>query len=401
MLRPMQPSGSSNSSSQSKGWSPFALGFRPFFILAGVFSILLMASWPLMWHGWLVVPPYYTAIDWHAHEMLFGYSAAVIAGFLLTAVRNWTGVMTWSGRKLAILAAVWLAGRLLPCVAVAPTALIIVVDVAFLVLVAFSLVGPLWAGQNKVNRVFFYLLLTMAAANLISHLQIQGVELPLGDARRVMLDLILLLIVLVAGRVLPFFTKAALPGFVPVMRQWVEVASFGMIGAIIVFELVPVLPPKVMAVLWLVFGLVQGYRLSAWFDWRAFKLPVLWVLHTAYAWLMLGALLTGLAKLELFGTMLALHALTAGAIGVFTLGMMARVARGHTGRNINVTRLIGVSFVLINLAVLLRVFGPVLLPDAYVLWVELSAGLWVLAFLLFAWEYLPMLLRSRIDGQPV
>ncbi len=385
---------------EGTGWAPFALGFRPFFLLAGVFSILSMAPWPMMWHGWLAVPPYYTAVDWHAHEMLFGYSAAVIAGFLLTAVRNWTGVMTWSGRKLAMLAAVWLAGRLLPCVAVAPTALVVVVDVAFLVLVAFSLVGPLWSGQNKINRVFFYLLLTMAAANLISHLQIQGVELPLGDARRVMLDLILLLIVLVAGRVLPFFTKAALPGFVPVIRQWVEIASFAMIGAIIVFELVPVLPPAAMAILWLVFGLVQGYRLSAWFDWRAFKLPVLWILHMAYVWLVLGALLTGLAKLELFAPMLALHALTAGAIGVFTLGMMARVARGHTGRNINVTRLIGVSFMLVNLAVLLRVFGPALLPDAYVLWVELSAGLWVLAFLLFAWEYLPMLLRSRVDGQP-
>ena len=401
MLRAMESLKSSSAGENgSAGWAPFALGFRPLFLLAGLSAVLLMSLWPMVWRGWLAVPAYYNAVAWHGHEMLFGYSAAVIAGFLLTAVRNWTGIDTWSGPKLAMLALVWLLGRLLPWVTLVPPAWIAVVDVAFLVLVALSLIRPLWLGQNKVNRVFFFLLLAMALANLISHLQLMGIALTFGDARWVMIELILLLIVLVAGRVLPFFTQAVLPSFMPKRRPWVEIASFSIIIMIIVLELLPVLPTFAVAVLWVLFGLVQTYRLSDWLDWRVFKMPVLWVLHTAYAWLALGALLNGLAMMELFAPMLALHALTVGAIGIFTLGMMARVARGHTGRQIDVTSSITLSFVLVNLAVVFRVFGPLLLPDVYGIWVDLSAGLWVLAFLLFAWQYLPMLVRSRIDGQP-
>ena len=382
------------------GWAPFALGFRPFFTLAALAALILMALWPLVWRGQIGPPSHYDAIAWHSHEMLFGYAAAVIAGFLLTAVRNWTGVDTWTGPRLALLALLWLAGRLLPWVDGIPVSVLVAVDVAFLPLVAISLIRPIWAGQNRVNRVFVLLLCAMALVNLLSHLQLIGVQIPFGDARRVMLDLILLLIVLVAGRVLPFFTRSVLPGFQPVSRPWVEKGSVLLIGLIGLADLLVSLPMVVSAGLWLLFASLQLLRLAGWYEMRVLRMPVLWVLHAGYAWLTLGSLLYGLSMLGLFTLSGALHALTVGVVGVFTLGMMARVSLGHTGRSINVSMPTALSFVLMNLGALVRVFGPAAFPEKYALWVDISSGLWVLAFGLFSWRYVPLLLRPRVDGKP-
>ena len=382
-----------------KGWAPLALGFRPFFLLAALAAVLLMLVWVPSWRGGLAPPAYYDPIAWHSHEMLFGYTVAVIAGFLLTAVRNWTGIETWTGPRLGVLALVWLLGRLSPWVEGIPVWLSVSLDVVFLPLLAVSLVKPLWQGKNRVNRVFLLLLGMMALCNVLSHLQLNGMAGGLGDGRKIMLDLILMLIVLVAGRVLPFFTRSVLPGFQPVSRPWVEKASFLLLGLIVVAELLR-LPAAVLAACWLLFSPLQLLRLSGWFEWRALRLPVLWVLHAGYTWLSLGSLLYGLSLLGLFTSSGALHALTVGVVGVFTMGMMARVSRGHTGRPINVSTLTASSFVLMNVAALTRVFGPAIRPEQYVLWVDLSAGLWVLAFGLFVLRYAPVLLRPRVDGRP-
>ena len=381
------------------GWAPLGLGFRPFFLLAALAAVLLMLLWVMIWRGRLAPPAYYDAVTWHSHEMLFGYTVAVIAGFLLTAVRNWTGIETWTGPRLGGLALLWLLGRLLPWVPGVPVWLLIGVDIAFLPMLMISLAGPLWQGQNRVNRVFIPLLGLMGLANVLSHLQLNGMATGLGDAHRVMLDLILLLIVLVAGRVLPFFSRNVLPGFEPVSRPWLEKASILFIGLIAVAELLR-LPLSAMAVLWLLFAPLQLFRLVGWFERRVFDLPVLWVLHAGYAWLSLGSLLYGLSLLGMFTPSGALHALTLGVVGVFTLGMMSRVSRGHTGRPINVSRPTASAFVLMNLGALIRVFGPAVLPENYPLWVDASAGLWVLAFGLFAFAYVPILLRPRVDGKP-
>jgi uncharacterized protein involved in response to NO len=152
--------------------------------------------------------------------------------------------------------------------------------------------------------------------------------------------------------------------------------------------------------LWLLFAVLQLLRLTGWFDRRVAKIPVLWVLHAGYAWLTLGSMLYGLSLFGLFPPSAALHALTVGAIGVFTLGMMARVTLGHTGRSIDVSLLIVGSFLLLNIGVMVRVFGPAAWPEQYAVWVDASAGLWVLAFSLFAYQYVPLLLRPRVDGKP-
>ena len=346
------------------------------------------------------LPDHYDPVAWHAHEMLFGYSTAVIAGFLLTAVRNWTGRATWTGVRLALLAGIWLLGRVLPWIPGVPAVLLVAVDVAFLPLLALSLSGPLWQGQNRVNRVFLPLLLGMALANLLSHLQLLGMLGGLGDMRRVMLELVLLLIVLVGGRVMPFFTQAVLPGFAPRQWVWIERLGFASLLLIVLAELSALAPAGLQALLWLVFGTTQAVRLGGWFDRRAFAIPVLWVLHIGYAWMVLGALLSALALLGLFPSTSALHALTVGVIGVFTIGMMARVAHGHTGRPIDVTRALTLAFVALNLAAVLRVFATAWLGAGYALWVDMSAGLWVLGFVLFTWHYAPILLRPRLDGRP-
>lgn len=381
------------------GWAPLGLGFRPFFLLAAVAAVLMMLLWILIWRGRLAPPAYYDPVTWHSHEMLFGYTVAVIAGFLLTAVRNWTGIETWTGPRLGGLALLWLLGRLLPWAPGVPVWLLIGVDIAFLPTLLISLAGPLWQAQNRVNRVFILLLGLLGLVNVLSHLQLNGMATGLGDARRVMLDLILLLIVVVAGRVLPFFTRNVLPGFEPVSRPWVEKASILFIGLIAVAELLR-LPGSAMAVLWLLFAPLQLFRLGGWFERRVFGLAVLWVLHAGYAWLALGSLLYGLSLLGMFTPSGALHALTLGVVGVFTLGMMARVSLGHTGRPINVSRLTAAAFVLLNLGALIRVFGPALSPGQHSVWLDLSAGLWILAFGLFVYRYTPLLLRPRIDGKP-
>ena len=244
-------------------------------------------------------------------------------------------------------------------------------------------------------------MLAMAVANLGSHLQMAGMLESLGDSRRFMLILVLLLIAWVAGRVLPFFTRNVIAGFVPVTRVWVERLSFGALIAIGALQLAEqAMPSAVQAALWILFGLLQLVRLGGWFDRRVLTMPVLWVLHLGYAWLALGAVLNGVAGFGLFPANLALHALTMGAVGTFTLGMMARVARGHTGRAIAVGARTTMAFVLFNLGVMVRVLAPFLMPGLYARWIELSAGLWLIAFALFLVDHAGMLLRPRLDGKP-
>lgn len=399
MLQPMHALNHPAKPPTGAGWTLLALGFRPFFLMASIAAVGLMLAWLAAWHGVLVLPAYYDPVAWHAHEMLFGYTVGVIAGFLLTAVRNWTGIATWQGPKLGLLALIWLAGRLLPWLPGTSPMIAALVDLMFLPLLAISLFGPLWKGRSRVNRVFVPLLFSMALANLLSHLQLHGLLDGAGDARRIMLDLILLLIVLVGGRVLPFFTRSVIPGFQPLTRRWVEYATFAILLLLTAMDAVTSSPAAVVTALWLTFAVIQAVRLAGWSTRRVWRMPVLWVLHTGYAWLVIGALLQGLAGAGWFPATAALHALGVGVVGIFTLGMMARVTRGHTGRPIVVGKAMAVGFVMLNVAAVIRVFGPAWLPAAHSLWVDLSAGLWLAVFGLFALRYAPRLLQPRIDGK--
>ena len=376
-----------------------ALGFRPFFLAAAASALLLMLLWILELRGVVPSSAYLPGSLRHAHEMLFGYAGAVIAGFLLTAVRNWTGIQTPNGWKLGVLALLWLAIRVAFWLPV-PGWLIALLDLAFFPALALGLFKPLWQGKNRVNRVFLLLLAGMTGAGLLVHVQGLGMVADLAPrGLRLMLDLVLLTLLLVSGRVMPFFTRSALLVSQPVQRPWVEWATYGLGVALLPAHLFSLWSP-LGGVLLLALALIQGVRFQGWHHPQVWRNPMLAVLYAGYLWLILGLFLDGLANFQWLPPYPALHALTTGAVGVFTLGMMARVTLGHTGREMRASRGTSLLFLLINLAAFIRTLLPLLDPSHYALWLELSAGCWMLAFGLFLAIYGPMLVAPRVDGRP-
>ena len=377
-----------------------ALGFRPFFLLAGVAAVVLVALWMFVWMGRLpAAGAYYGTIGWHSHEMLFGYAAAVIAGFLLTAVRNWTGIDTPAGAPLAALALLWLAGRvaaLLPL----PGWVIAAVDIAFLPSVAIALYPALMRGKNRVNRLFLPLLGAMAVANLLVHLQALGLTGDTaGRGTLAMLDLVLLLVLVVTGRVIAFFTERGVEGSTPRNREWLEQLGFAAATALAISDAAGA-PPAVVGTLCAALAIQTIGRELGWHDARVWRSPILWVLHAAVLWLALGFTMRAAASFGLVAPNVALHALTVGAVGVLTLGMMSRVTLGHTGRDMRAPRTMAVAFVLLNAAGFARGIAPALWPERYVFLVHSAAGLWILAFTLFLVAHAAMLWQPRVDGRP-
>ncbi len=379
--------------------SLLALGFRPFFLGAGALALLAMAIWLARLWGMIPADAYLGGTAWHAHEMLFGYVGAVIAGFLLTAARNWTGIETPVGGRLAALALLWLAARLGPLLQLPPVMLALL-DLAFFPALALALIPPLWQGKNKTNRVFLALLAAMTLANGLVHAQALGLTADTASrGSRLMLDLTLLTLFLVAGRIMPFFTQSAIPGSQPVNRAWVEGATFTVATAVALVNLALPSSPYA-AVPLLALAALQAIRLAGWHDGRAWRNPMLAVLYAGYLWMVAGLALDGLSALGLLPPFPALHALTTGAIGVFTFGMVARVTLGHTGRDMRASSATIAAFLAINLAALARVVPPLIWPAHYPLWLVLSGALWMLAFGIFLWVYGPMLIQPRVDGRP-
>ena len=384
---------------KASGNALFALGFRPFFSVAGISAALLLIIWLGIWSGALGISSYYGPIPWHSHEMLFGYAVAIIAGFLLTAVRNWTGVNTPNGKPLMLLTLLWLAARLLPALGeMIPGMAIALVDLAFLPALAMAIQPALWQGKMKINRIFVPLLLVMAIANLLTHLQFLGVANTYSRGTDAMMYMIILLIVFIGGRVMPFFTESALPDAKVKRNQPVEMASAGTLVALVLTQMIyPT--PWLSGPLALLVAITQILRVIGWHDRRVWGIPILWVLYTGMLWIILGFTLKALAAAGMLSTTLATHALTVGGIGVLTLGMICRVALGHTGRPMQPASSIKLSFILLNIGAAIRVLAPIFMPEQYQLWVHLSGGIWVLCFIIFCIVYIPMLVKPRADGK--
>jgi uncharacterized protein involved in response to NO len=381
------------------GPSVLALGFRPFFLAAGAAATLSIPVWLALWRGHLAVAPDVGGATWHAHEMLFGYTGAVIAGFLLTAVRNWTGMETPTGTRLAAVALPWLCARIAPWVG-APAVVAVILDMAFFTLLAVALWRPLWTGPNPTNRVFLAILAGMGLAAALVHLGVAGIAPALAArGNRLMLDLVVITLLLVGGRVMPFFTERGLDGAKAVTRIWVERTTFALAITLLFADLLDPhgAPAGLLAI---ALGLTQLVRLAGWHNRRAWTKPILGVLYSGFSWLILGLVLDGLSAFLPIPPTAALHAITVGGVGVITLGMMARVTLGHTGRAMHAGPPTVAAFALANIAALLRAIAPILLPGAYVHWVFASGICWVLAFSLFLWVYGPMLVSPRADGRP-
>ncbi len=381
------------------GWAPFALGFRPFFLAAGVYAVLLMALWVLVLRGSLDLGGLSPFI-WHGHEMVFGFTVSVIAGFLLTAAQNWTGIRTPSGTPLAMLFLLWVAGRVAFLVPGLPTWLVATVDLAFLPALALALALPILRARQLHNFPFPIMLLVLTAANALVHAEALGWTS--GTARtglHLAVYVVVTMIVIMGGRVIPSFTDNKLRTRA---RRWktierlVPVATLGALGSALIAP-----DSTVTACLAALAAVVHAIRLAGWFTSKFWSVPLLWILHLGYAWVVFGFALLALSAAGLSTPSVnALHAFTAGAIGALTLGMMARVSLGHTGRMLEPAPVMTRAFVLINLAALIRVTLPLFFPGVYLQIMTVAGLAWVAAFGLFVAVYAPMLLRPRVDGKP-
>jgi uncharacterized protein involved in response to NO len=379
-----------------RGIALWSIGFRPFYLLASVFAALSVPLWAAQFSGWLPAP-YLHGPLWHGHEMLFGYTIAVIAGFLLTAVRNWTGRATPEGAPLMALAVLWVAGRVLVLTPFGAAAA--AVNAAFPVALAVAIGIPLVQARNTRNYFFIGLLLVLSALVLASHFALLGaIEAPPQLGLRLALDLVLFIMAVMGGRVIPMFTNNGVPGAGATRRPLVEKLALGSILLLFITDAFQPQPAIVGAVALLAAG-AHGARLLLWRSWRTLSTPLVWILHAAYAWIVVHLLLRGLSGLGLPVEPFAVHALTVGAIGGLTLGMMTRIARGHTGRPLMADRFEIAMFALVQIAAAVRVFGG-MAPSAYAASVQLSGLLWAAAFGLYAVRYWPVLTRSRLDGKP-
>ncbi len=378
----------------------FALGFRAFFALAGLAALILIVFWNAIFNGTLTSEHYYPNNYWHAHEMLLGYAVAVIAGFSLTAVKNWTGKPTLTGDQLVSLCLLWLYGRILPFYAgLLPDALIALVDFAFLPALAYQVSKPIIEAKQYRNLFFIGLIMLLALGNGLIHAEMLGLQENTATIGiQLVVATIIILILIIAGRVFPFFTERGIPGTLIIRNPLLD--SLSVASAVIVFALqIFGISGTLLALAAIVAVAVNVARLSGWYVQRVMYVPLLWVLYAGYGWIILGFMLTVLSAYSVVLPSLALHAFTLGGIGVLTLGMMARVSLGHTGRAMKASNAMAIAFVLINVAALFRVLLPIAMPHWYENLIYVSTLSWLAAFSLFVFVYVPILSSARIDGQ--
>jgi uncharacterized protein involved in response to NO len=373
------------------------LGFRPFYLVAGVFASASVVLWMLQLTGQVATTSTLPGPLWHAHEMLFGFTLSVVVGFLFTAGRNWSGRETPTGGWLASLVLLWLAARILGLTPYGWAAA--AANLAFPLACAWGLGRALVGSGNRRNYFFIVLLGSMGLASFGVHLSALGVvTLPAWLGLRVAMDLVLFMMVVVGGRVIPMFTNNGVPGAQAARHPLVERASLSVVLAVIAADIAMAAGPLV-ALLLAIASVVHVARWLLWQPWRTLGAPLVWVLHVAYLWIPLHFALRALAELGHVDASLATHALTLGAIGGLTMGMMTRTARGHTGRTLQADAFDIACYLLVLGSAAVRVVGPMLFPNAYLAWVVLSAAAWSAGFGLFALRYWPMLSRPRLDGR--
>lgn len=373
----------------------FSYGFRPFFAAACIFGLLVVPLWLLIWQGTLGYQGHFGAVDWHIHEMVFGYGSAVLAGFLFTAVPNWTGRMPVRGAPLALLFAVWVIGRFALWSDLGSPVAVLVLDSSFLLLVAAMIAREVIAGKNWRNLKVLVPVLFLGAANILFHLEVMlaGVS---DYGRRLGIALLVFLIMLIGGRIIPSFTRNWLvkergqdvPLPVPFSRfDGISIA----IGVLAMLGWVLAPHSALSGVLLLLAGVLHVARLTRWRGVSVLASPLLVMLHVAYVFIPLGLLVSGFSALGLMDQIAAVHLLGIGAIGGMTVAVMMRASLGHTGRALVAGPVLTVGFVLLLLAAVARIAGNII-PGLDIDGVHVSAGLWTLSFAVVCLRMLPWLL---------
>lgn len=389
----------------------FRLAFRSFFLFGSLFSVLAILLWALFLNSSLNSPlnnlsqtfqPYGSWFWWHGHEMLFGFGCAIIVGFLLTAIQNWSGLPGLSGWPLAALFLLWLAGRLFMFFPVIPHLLIALIDVLFLPAAVVILCKPIITVKLWRNLMFVPLLLLLSWANGYSHYRLlQGDSFSLPETQSTIL-IITMIILIMGGRVIPFFTANALKLKKPEPVLTLELLSIIPLVLVVLYSLFSrqIEPEFTIGILLLVTALANAVRFGRWNAELTASTPLLWSLHISYLLIILSI---GMLSLFHFGLNLSLsstlHGLTIGGMGLMILAMISRVSLGHTGRPLKVGKLITCSYILLITATITRVIAP-LVTHQPTSWYLLSALCWATAFSLFVLVYWPVLTRPRTDGRP-
>jgi uncharacterized protein involved in response to NO len=388
-----------------RGTALFDMGFRPFFLGASLFATLAVPAWLLALRGGLQPGGAFGPMQWHAHEMLFGFTSAVLAGFLLTATTNWTSQQTLRGAPLAVLGAVWLLGRGAVFFAGRAPAAAAALDAAFLPLLGIACARPIFATENRRNYAFVAVLAALTVLNLGSHwAALRGDAALVRGLHLLGVDVVLLAIVIVTGRVVPSFTRNATGGASIAGQPRLERAAVALVLAIGVVDALRLVRPEALGApacgaLALGAAVVLAARMRSWGSWSARREPLLWILHLGSAWLPVGLLLrAGSLLTPWIPASAALHALTAGAIGSLTLGMMARVSLGHTGRLLAAARSTSVAFMGVAIAGVLRVLAP-LLPSVQLTLLDAAGAAWSTAFGVFFVTHVRVLVSPRVDGR--
>lgn len=377
------------------------LGFRPFFLCGSLFAVISMGVWlSIIAFGAnpVAIPP----VLWHGHEMVFGYALAVVAGFLLTAVRNWTGIQTLRGTPLILLVLLWLLARLVPFVGsdtLLP--LMMALDLAFNTGLCLAILHPIIKGGHHKSLGVWFVLVALTVSNLLFYLGLLG-QVANGAQTGLQSGLyfVIFLILLLGRRVLPMFITNGVGYPVTLTnRRWLDISCLLLMLLFIVVEVFVPQPALASLCAGLLF-LLHAIRISGWYTAGIWKKSLLWVLYLAYGWIIVGFAIVAVAYPFGFNPKIALHAFAYGGIGLMTIGMMARVSLGHTGRNVAAPpAILTWAFMLLLIGCLSRVVMPVIIPGWHMGWIVTAQGVWIAAFALFVSRYAVMWLQPRIDGR--
>jgi uncharacterized protein involved in response to NO len=383
----------------------FSYGFRPFFLLCGAYALIMIPWWMYRFAHASAAFGGLPAVYWHAHEMLYGFVMAAIAGFLLTAVPSWTSQRGSAGLPLFAAVSLWIAGRVaMNAVGALPFWMVAAAELALVPCLLALLAPSILRTRNRNLPILAVLVVLWIIDGAFVLSLAQGDALLAAGAIRLAIDFVLVLVTIIGGRIVPTFTASSLrrrgETVSTTTRKPVEYAVISLMIAIAVTD---IFAPQawLSGVLAALAALAHVLRLAGWRSFRTGGEPILWIMHVAYAWLPLGLVLKAFALLGDFSwAMKWQHAFGAGVLATMILAVMTRVALGHTGRPLAVSRAIGIAYLLLTIAALLRVFGIALFPAHYLLTLNVAGIAWMLSFGIFLVVYTPILWWPRADGKP-
>jgi len=388
-------------SESAKKLALFNLGFRPFFLGASIFAVISMAAWMLVYFSYVSVSVENISISqWHAHEMLYGYGMAVVAGFLLTAVKNWTGIPTVFGMPLMALFALWCAARLLFLFGAALLPWAASADLLFGLIIIVAIAMPIVKAKQWKQLAVVSKVILLWVGNIVFYLGCFGVltsgmQYAINGAVLLFISLILM----IGRRVIPFFIERGTETRVQLKQyKWLDISILVFFVALFINAIFIQIPYLTALFAWTLFAL-NGYRLFNWHAAGIWRVPLLWSLYLSAWFINVGFFFYGLQALYSSLSILTLHIFTIGGIGLMALSMMSRVALGHTGRDVRKpSRWIGIAFAGLVISVLFRAIVPMFASQFYMSWMLVAAILWILSFAVFVVIYTPILLKPRTDG---